>query len=187
MEYKNAPLLQREELANGIFRLVLQAEPGVAAMPGQFVQIRTPARNTILPRPISVSDYDRESGCLTLVIQQKGPGTAALCSLSQGNNVDILWPLGNGLLLGPEQKNVWLFGAGLGLAPMLYAARVFKSEGKKVTAFCGFRNAGAAYYLEEMKPFCDEIIVATDDGSLGQKAFLHEAVCERLRSLDSRR
>ena len=184
MKYQPVSIIKNAKLASGIFRLILQTEPGVEVLPGQFVQIKTNARHTLLPRPISVSDYDFSTGKLTLVIQEKGPGTAAICSLLPGDKTEILWPLGNGLKISSESKKIWLFGAGLGLAPMLYAARKWAGEGRSVTALCGFRNAGLAYYIDEMKALCNNVTVATDDGSLGVGGTVTEALRHWLAAHD---
>ncbi|MCL2433778.1 MAG: dihydroorotate dehydrogenase electron transfer subunit [Clostridia bacterium] len=179
MEYRSATVISNEQIAKNIFMLVLQAESGQIVLPGQFVQIKTNAKNCILPRPISVSDYEAVTGLLTLVIQEKGPGTAALCSLQQNCSIEILWPLGNGLEIPQNHKKIWLYGAGLGLAPMLCAARKWAGN---VTAFCGYRNADAAFYFDELKSICNNVIITTDDGSYGEKGFLIDAVKTKLQT-----
>ena len=129
MKYDVKPcrILYKREIAQGIFDFLLDAEDfAKMAKPGQFAHILVPGKT--LRRPISICDIDAESGTLRIVFQIRGEGTEILSQMKIGDNMDVLAPLGNGFDLGDTTRKALFVGGGIGVPPLLGAARKF---GKK--------------------------------------------------------
>ena len=108
------------------YRLLRLRSPRIAAtaVPGQFVHVRVPALDpSALRRPISVCDADPDTGVLTLLFRMVGRGTIALATVREGDEVDLMGPLGNGFPLPPDGSSVLLVGGGYGVAPLHFLAR----------------------------------------------------------------
>ncbi|MCR5585873.1 MAG: dihydroorotate dehydrogenase electron transfer subunit [Lachnospiraceae bacterium] len=154
-----------KEISKGIFDMVLLApEVASGAKAGQFVNLYLNDASKLLPRPISICGFDAATGTVRLVFRVVGGGTAELSEMSEGDEIKVLGPLGNGFFEIPE-KNALLFGGGIGIPPMLGLAKKLHSEGKKVTAILGYRDSDN-FLADEFKAFAD-VIIATDDGSVG--------------------
>jgi homotetrameric NADPH-dependent glutamate synthase len=133
--------------------------------------------------PLTVADYDRKAGTITLVVQTLGKTTAEMRDeFKQGDTfADFVGPLG---LPQHIEKfgHVVLVGGGLGVAPVYPQLRAFKEAGNRVTGIIGFRNKGLVFWEDKFKEFCDDLIVCTDDGSYGKPGFVTQAlkeVCEK--------
>lgn len=167
-------LLSSEKLAPGIFSQVLDAgELADEAKPGQFVNLACGA-GLLLRRPISICDvYD---GKLRIVFQVKGEGTSYLASLRPGAAVDVLGPLGHGWTY-PEKGKVLVAGGGIGVPPMLYAAK--HAENGAVAAV-GFRTAALQILTEDFEALGCPVRVASDDGTVGYHGYVNELVRREL-------
>ena len=143
--------------------------------PGQFVQIDIPSsKSTFLRRPISVNFADYETNTLTLLVQDAGAGTHALCEAKTGDIFNILLPLGNTFPVETlDGKRVLLIGGGVGIAPLLYYASVLSSRGQcaEVSALLGARSADGLTSLSDFERYC-MIGCCTEDGSAGTKGFV---------------
>lgn len=171
-----APVLEKQALANHIYRMVLQcAAIAEAAVPGQFIHL-LPSGCT-LRRPISICEIHREKGTLVIVFEVKGTGTNALAGVRVGENLDVLGPLGHGFTILPEAKHVILVGGGIGNPPMLSLAQVY---GAHASAICGFRSASIVTLQKEFQATGAETILCTDDGTAGRHALVTEPLKELL-------
>ncbi len=169
-----ASVLSVTELRPGACDLRVRLyEPVRRPRAGQFAHIRCGAEH-LLRRPISLCDC--EDGVLRFVFEIKGTGTLWLSRRRPGEDLDILYPLGRGFTVDPDGPPTLLVGGGIGVPPMLYAAR--RLEGR-AHAVLGFRTALLALLTDEMRDLCDRVEVCTDDGSLGENGFV-DAVCRRL-------
>ncbi|MBE5781357.1 MAG: dihydroorotate dehydrogenase electron transfer subunit [Clostridiales bacterium] len=149
-------------------------------LPGQFMNLKVPGRpDLILRRPISINCYDRETGILEMVYQVKGQGTAAFASLREGDSIDVLGPLGNGFI-PKEEKNVWLIGGGIGVAPLRYLPKYYKDI--KFSGIFGFRNQEWIYQQQEFSADLAFADYYTDDGSNGNQGFVTDGLLKRLNS-----
>lgn len=150
------------EIAPGIFDFRLRCpELAALALPGQFAQVRLPGH--ILRRPISLCGIDRERGELRLVFQVRGEGTAELARFQAGDSLEILAPLGKGFPLD-RAKRTLLLGGGIGVPPLLAAAREL---GEAAVAVLGFRTRQAVILEEDFRAAGARVLIATDDGSYG--------------------
>lgn len=158
-------VISSSEIAPGIFDIVLSApEAASLATAGQFINLYLNDKSRLLPRPISLCRINKRQGTLRLVFRVVGEGTKQLSHLSNGSEVKIMGPLGNGFI-DTEIRSAVLFGGGIGIPPMLGLAEKLHSEGIKVTSVLGYRNSDT-FLADEFENF-GEIVIATDDGSLG--------------------
>ena len=153
--------------------------------PGQFVHIKC-GEGTLLRRPISICEWteSREGDTLTIVFEVRGEGTAWLARRPAGHTADVLGPLGNGFAIDREGRYL-LVGGGIGVPPMLGCARY---TGGTSTAILGFRSKDKTILLDEFGGDCNDVQIATDDGSLGYHGFVDALVRQELgrdRSYDA--
>lgn len=163
-------LLQADRLNADTCSFLLEAgELADAAKPGQFVNVSC-GEGFTLRRPISICDA--EGGVLRLVFQVRGEGTAWLARRQAGETLDVLGPLGHGYDY-PAEGKVLVVGGGIGVPPMLYAAKA--APGGAVAAV-GYRNQDAAILLEDFAAAGIPVKIASDDGSLGYHGFVDALV-----------
>lgn len=142
-------------------------------LPGQFVNVHVDTvPQAFLRRPISVNDVDEANDILSLLVKDAGAATHALCSAAVGDVFNILLPLGKGFSM-PESDgaDVLLVGGGVGTAPMLYLGRKMAQRGIRPKFLLGARSAEELMQLDDFAEYGD-VVVATEDGSLGVKGFV---------------
>lgn len=168
-------LFRREELAEGMFSFVLCA-PEIArtAAPGQFVHVRLPHRT--LRRPISLCEINPQEGTVRLVFQIRGEGTAELAEIREGQDLDVLGPLGTGFPLRDKGEKALLVGGGIGVPPLLPLAQHY---GANATVALGFRNSGAVILESDFRETGASVVVATDDGSHGENGIVTQMIPEQ--------
>lgn len=149
------------------------------AQAGQFVILRPFSDSERIP--LTISDYDRESGTITLIFAPVGETTAELYSLGVGTEIcDVCGPLGNATVVGSGYTVV--IGGGVGSAIALPVAKAVKACGGKVTAILGFKTEELVILEDEFRAVCDEVIVTTDDGSYGIKGSVVAPLTEILKN-----
>jgi len=159
--------------------LVLDA-PEIArkAQPGNFVVLRlTPVGERI---PLTIADTDPKAGTITIVYMVLGKTTATLEALGQGDAIlDLCGPLGKPTVL-EKVGTVICVGGGTGIAAMHHIAKGHHRIGNKVVAIIGARSRDLLLFEKELGVFCEEVLVATDDGSYGHKGFVTQVLAARL-------
>lgn len=156
-------------------RLSIKAERIAAEMrPGQFAMISAGAE-PLLPRPFSIAHVDR--GVLSFIFQDVGRGTRKLTGLRVGDTVRLLGPLGNSFSLGVGDRPVMVAG-GRGIAPFFELARRLSSRSPLL--FYGGRTQAQIIETGFFVRLCSEIIVSTEDGSMGHKGYVTEPLAEYL-------
>ena len=169
-------LLSNEAIAKGIYDMRLAyGENEIPVQCGQFAHVYVPGKS--LRRPISVCDA--RDGVLRLVYQVKGEGTKIMSQMKQGEQVDVLVPLGNGFCVDKEKKYA-LIGGGIGVPPMLYTA----AQCKEPLAITGFRSRELVILQEDFAQAGAEVALVTDDGSAGKKGFVTDVLRERIAEVD---
>ncbi len=143
---------------------------------GQFASLYVNDQSKILPRPISISEIDKEKGVLTFVIQIVGEGTKQLATLKIDDKISLLLPLGNGYNFEETSGLVYLIGGGVGIPPLVQTYKDLKSKGLEVKVILGFRSETFLTNKFEEK----DLYICTDDGSRGFKG----NVVEQLRTLE---
>ena len=136
-------------------------------LPGQFVQVLVKdSPSTFLRRPFSIHAFDPLDNTFRLLIQIKGEGTRHLSLLSEGEKVNVMYPLGNSFSL-PSGKKVLLVGGGCGVAPLLFLAGWLKEQDVNVTLLTGWKRKEDIFEKETYQKYGD-LLVTTEDGSDGE-------------------
>lgn len=175
-------ILHKESLIPGrTSKLVLDA-PQIAATarPGHFVMLRI---NECGERfPLTIADVDAEKGSITIVYLVMGASTTLLEALGEGDSIlDVCGPLGKATHI-EQGGTVICVGGGTGIAAMHHIAKGHKAAGNRVIAIIGARSRDLLLFENELKAFCDEVLISTDDGSYGRKGLVTELLKERLES-----
>jgi dihydroorotate dehydrogenase electron transfer subunit len=182
-----AEIITNKPIADGVMEMRLAAPADVLAeaMPGQFLHVVVGDERFTLPRPISICRIDRGGGRLRLVYKVVGAGTAFFAALGPGDSLRTLGPCGNGFFLEVGDKAV-LVGGGVGAPPLLFLAEKLRAErpGIALVAVLGFKSA--PFLKDEFSKACDEVFIATDDGSEGfagsSADFLEKGLASRART-----
>lgn len=171
-------VVSQKQIGTGIYDLTIQTkEIAAAAKAGQFVSVYSNDASKLLPRPISLCGIDRKAGTLRLVYRVTGEhtGTEEFSRLQAGDTMKIMGPLGNGFTVKKGRK-AFLIGGGIGVPPMLQLAKEMKDAGENFQIVMGYRDAGT-FLLDEFKEQ-GESFVATEDGSVGTKGNVLDAIRE---------
>jgi len=147
-----------------------------AAKPGQFVIVRVREGGERIP--LTIADYDRDAGTLTIVVQEVGTTTRLLGSLEVGDEIlDLVGPLGMALEI-PSTGHIVGIGGGFGAAALLCLMRELSARGDRTTIILGAREKGLLILLDELAEVCDNLELCTDDGSAGHKGFVTERLAQ---------
>jgi NAD(P)H-flavin reductase len=146
-----------------------------AAKPGQFVIVMDSEHGERIP--LTIADFDREKGTITLVIQAVGKTTLEMQQMCKvGTSLyAVVGPMGVPSPLG-HAKKVLCVGGGLGVAPTYPQARALQEGGAYVIGVIGFRTKDLIFWEDKFRAVCDEFIVCTDDGSAGLKGLVTEGI-----------
>ncbi len=180
----NALIIENTRLAEGVYSTLFNTKIAVSAAAGQFVMVSTKSDSRLLRRPISICEVDREKETLRLVYRIAGYGTKELSEAKKGEIYDILGPLGNGFPLDKAQdkKNIVLIAGGIGAPPLLSLVRSLKNTGvsrDSVTAVLGYRGMKEGLFLNEEFSKEVSVILSSDDGSIGIRGTVMDALRER--------
>ena len=177
-------VVSQASIGAGIYSMWIQTDRIAAdAKPGQFVSLYTNDKSKILPRPISLCEIDKENGRLHLVyrVTGQGTGTDEFSQMKAGDIIPVLGPLGNGFPVEKaEGKKVFLMGGGIGVPPILELAKQMKCEKKQIIA--GYRDCHT--FLREEFEAAGTLYIATEDGSVGTKGNVMDAIRENALEAD---
>ncbi|MBI3044820.1 MAG: sulfide/dihydroorotate dehydrogenase-like FAD/NAD-binding protein [Betaproteobacteria bacterium] len=149
-----------------------------SAQPGQFVMLRV--RDGGERIPITIADYDRDAGTLTIVVQAVGATTKRVCALEAGDDIlDVAGPLGGKIEI-PPGGHVCGVGGGFGAAALLCLMRALTGRGDKTTAILGARSKDLLILADELRPLCHNVEICTDDGSAGFKGFVTQRLAQMI-------
>ena len=149
-----------------------------SAQPGQFVMLRVREGGERIP--ITIADYDRDAGTITIVVQEVGATTMRVCALEAGDEIlDVAGPLGGKIEI-PQGGHVCGVGGGFGSAALLCLMREFTARGDKTTAILGARNKDLLILADELRPVCTNVEICTDDGSAGFKGFVTQRLAQMI-------
>lgn len=173
------PILQKEILSD-INKLMIVEAPSVArkARAGQFIILRIDEQGERIP--LTIADYDKEAGTITIIFQEVGKTTMQLGTLEIGDELaTFAGPLGHPTEI-ENYGTVICIGGGVGIAPIFPITRALKEAGNHVISIIGARTKELLFWEERMRAVSDEIVICTDDGSFGRKALVTEPLQEFL-------
>lgn len=158
-----------------------------SAQPGQFLIVRAHDKGERIP--LTICDFDREKGTVTIVTQVVGASSRQICHLNEGDYfTDFAGPLGQPSEFIHKSRNElsgmkFLFVAGgLGTAPVYPQVKFLHSMGAKVDVIIGAKNKDLLIFENEMRSICDNLYICTDDGSYGKKGLVTEMLKELMDS-----
>jgi ferredoxin--NADP+ reductase len=176
-------ILHKQVLSEVTKLMVIEA-PEVArkAQAGQFVIVRVDEHGERIP--LTIADYDREKGTITLIFQEVGKTTMHLGALETGDKLaTFTGPLGHATEI-ENLGTVVCVGGGVGIAPLYPITRALKEAGNTVISIIGARSKDLIFWEDRMRAVSDELVVCTDDGSYGRKALVTEPLKEVLETRD---
>lgn len=185
-------IISKEMLTPTICRMKVCA-PRLAssALPGQFLIIRATENGERIP--LTISDYDKEAGTVTIVTQQIGASTSVICALEEGESfADVVGPLGipsDFTEMSAEElagKRYIFIAGGVGTAPVYPQVKWLHERGVAVDVIVGAKTKDLVIYKEEMEAVCDNLYLCTDDGSAGFKGLV-TAMLEKLVNEDGKK
>jgi len=165
-------IVRREEYSPVTFMWEIEApDVAQAVQPGHFVIVKHGTQGERIP--LTVADFDREKGTVTLVIQAVGKSTKMFQLLKEGEYIEnFVGPLGIASHLEKKEGKIVCVGGGLGVAPVFPQLRKLMELGNHTVSIVGFRNKELIFWKDKFEKYSDELLIATDDGSYGTKGFV---------------
>lgn len=170
-------ILNKTVLGNNLYLFEVETTRiAKKAEAGQFIIVR---KDNYAERiPLTIADFSRERGTITILFQVVGASTRDLAECAIGDSIlDVVGPLG----VASEIENygtVVCIGGGVGIAPIYPIARALKEAGNRVVSIIGARSADLLFWKDKMAAVSDELLIATDDGSEGRKGFVTDVLKE---------
>lgn len=153
------------------------------AIPAQFVMLSAwQGKDPFLRRPFTFNRFLRKEGCFELLYKKVGKGTEIMSHLREGDEVDLLGPLGNGITLEKGIQNIAIVSRGLGVAPMLPIIDQATENGINVYAFLSAKTNGLLLRKEEIENVARETYYTTDDASLGSVGNVTDYLEKKLKN-----
>ncbi|MBO8159413.1 dihydroorotate dehydrogenase electron transfer subunit [Thermosyntropha sp.] len=182
---ENGLVISHKKLGRDLYEIEFIA-PRIApcCQPGQFVHVKTGGTmDPLLRRPLSLYDVDEKLNSITLLYKVVGKGTELLTKIKVKENINVMGPLGKGFSLG-DYKSVLLVGGGVGIAPLIYLARVLRERGCKVTVLYGAARSEELVAFDRLRSIGVELMLATMDGSAGYKGLVTELLYDKINPHD---
>lgn len=171
---EKAIIREAKMLTPGIYSLWIETSMALEARAGQFIGVYLNDKTRLLARPISICDVDKEKSLLRMVYRAGGEGTKILSSYKEGTEIDVIGVLGNGYdTEAMKGKRVIVVGGGIGIPPMLLAAKSLDAD---IRVVLGYSN-GDLFLEDEFENEAD-MYIATVDGSVGTKGNVIDAIKE---------
>lgn len=166
---------RKKTLAPKINEYAIEAKSvALHAHPGQFIILRVDEEGERIP--FTICDFDKNEGTVTVLVQEVGYSTAKLAAVPEGGYIsDFAGPLGQPTELSQYQR-IALVGGGIGSAVIFPQAKKLHAENKRVDVVLGARTGELVMYEQEFRQNCDNLIVATNDGSKGIKGLVTDAL-----------
>ncbi len=176
-------IVKKEELSDAVTLFEIEAHDiARKAKAGNFFVLKIDEQGERIP--LTIADFNRESGTITTIFQKMGKTTHQLGAMSEGNALsDVIGPLGMHSHIEKFGKVVCV-GGGVGIAPTYPIARALKEAGNTVISIIGARAKNLIFWEDKMRDVSDELIITTDDGSYGRKAVVTVPLDELLREGD---
>ncbi|MBQ8007896.1 MAG: sulfide/dihydroorotate dehydrogenase-like FAD/NAD-binding protein [Lachnospiraceae bacterium] len=175
-------ILKAQNLASNIFLMEVEAKRvAAAAQPGQFVIVKIDEKGVRIP--LTICDYDREKGTITIVVQTIGASTIRMQNLKAGDSFrDFVGPLGkpsefvNEDIESLKKKKILFVGGGLGTAPVYPQVKWLHEHGVDVDVIVGAKTKDLVILEKEMDEVAGNLYITTDDGSYKRKGMVTEVI-----------
>lgn len=171
---ERARVLEQKQIAPAIYDMWIETSLASQARPGQFICIYPKDKSTLLPRPISICEVREDRKALRIVYRVAGAGTAEFSGYGTDETIPVLGALGNGFPLEEARgKKVFLMGGGIGVPPILELAKQMDAD---KLIYVGYRD-GNTFLRDDFEKY-GKVFIATEDGSVGTKGNVMNAVTE---------
>lgn len=178
-------IIFKEQLSKEVFHIkVVAPEIAKNRKAGQFVILML-NENFAERIPLTIADANKYEGWVSLIFQAVGATTYKLSRLNVGQEVYLTGPLGNPTHI-EKFGNVICVGGGVGVAPLYPISKAIKEAGNKVNVILGARNKDLIIWKDRFLEFADDVVICTDDGSLGRKALVTEPLAEFCQKEDEK-
>lgn len=167
MNLAKLKILSNHEIATNIFQLEVFYDNKIKIQAGQFAMLKVAGK--YLKRPLSISSYDDKK--LIFIYKVFGEGTQLLSQMKENDELEILYPLGNGFTI--KNEDVAIIAGGIGVAPMHNLAIELSKNNKTIEFYLGFKTKDEVFLVEELKKY-GTVHLYTEDGSLGKKGYCLE-------------
>jgi len=176
-------IVKNELIANDIYEMTLKTDRLPQIFAGQFANVKIANRtDLILRRPFCIYSVDAKNNSIKIGYALRGEGTKALSLLEKGQKVNVLLPLGNGFPQVQEGKKILLVGGGIGALPLLSVAETY---GKNQIYSCiGYKDKTLLIKDKEFAKLSKQCIIATDDGSYGEKGFVAQVLAKYIDKIN---
>lgn len=173
MKKETARVIRQNKIADGIYSMWIETSAAKETKPGQFIDVYVNDDSKLLPRPISICEVKDDS--LRIVYRVVGGGTKIMSTYQEGDEIQIIGPLGNGF--DTRDGKAILVGGGIGIPPMVELAKNLSEKiGKEnVISVMGYRDE--LFLTDELEQF-STVVIATEDGSTGTKGTVIDALNE---------
>lgn len=173
MKKETAKILSQNKIADGIYSMWIETSAAKEAKPGQFIDVYVNDDSKLLPRPISICEVKDNS--LRIVYRVVGGGTKIMSTYQEGDEIQIIGPLGNGFDM--RDGKAILVGGGIGIPPMVELAKNLSEKigRENVISVMGYRDE--LFLVDELEQF-STVVIATEDGSTGTKGTVIDALNE---------
>ncbi|MCM1113681.1 MAG: dihydroorotate dehydrogenase electron transfer subunit [Muribaculum sp.] len=181
-----AVVISQLETAPMIYDMWIESDLAAEALPGQFLCLYPKDKSTLLPRPISICEVNGDKTALRIVYRVAGQGTAEFARYTAGDSVELLGTLGNGFPVNQAKgKSVLLMGGGIGIPPMLQLAKALNevTAKEKIRILVGYRD-NRTFLREDLERY-GQVWIATEDGSVGTRGNVLDAVQEAFSKGDA--
>ena len=169
-------IVAREDFSDVTYLLEIEhPQLAQAAQPGQFVIVVSHELGERIP--LTIADFDRKKGTITLVVQAVGKTTKEMqLNCQKGTKLyALVGPMGLPTHISDAEKVVCV-GGGLGVAPVFPQLRAYKEKGAYVIGVIGFRSQDLIFWKDKFEKYCDELIICTDDGTAGIKGLVTDGI-----------
>ncbi|MCK8817513.1 sulfide/dihydroorotate dehydrogenase-like FAD/NAD-binding protein [Natroniella sulfidigena] len=176
-------ILEKEELAPKIKKFAIEA-PQIAAKaePGHFLIVRVDEFAERIP--LTIADYDREQGSVTIIVQEVGFSSQQICELEAGDSfLDVVGPLGKPIETAGYERVICIAG-GLGSAPLYPKVKSLAKEGVELITILGAQTEELLILEEDLAELSHKLYITTDDGSKGKEGFVTDQLDEILAEDD---
>jgi len=179
---ENGLVVRHQQVGRELFEMELIA-PSITAecQPGQFIQVQVGMEyNPLLRRPLSLYDVDPNLGSITFLYRVVGKGTAALTRVRAKDTLSVMGPLGRGFSMPAQGKRVLLIGGGVGIAPLVFLARILLERKCQVRVLHGTQTRSQLAAFDKLRQLGAKFMPATLDGSAGFKGTVIDLLLKKI-------
>ncbi len=182
MPLESGLVIEHHQVSRDMYQIeFISPEIASRCEPGQFVHVKVNALSLpLLRRPLSIYDVDKKLGSITLLYKIVGQGTDLLSQVHAKEHIDVMGPLGKGFNIKPTGKQILMIGGGVGIAPLIYLARVLKAKDYQIKVLHGADSRRNLVAFEKLREIGVDFLPATDDGSAGHKGMVTELLVKKI-------